>query len=254
MPDTRHDLEIRPMEPDDTGDVRRIARESLEASYSHILSEDTIEEAVAEWYAPDAFDDYLDSDEMLFVVAVEDGAVVGFSQSHVVEEIDKGRVLWLHVDPAHREAGIARALFERTREALRDRGIDAITGLVIAENEAGNRFYVDHGFEKLYDRTVEIAGESHVENVYGVPDIVPDELEPRVTADGTEVFLDLDEPSRGTDGLFYAAYRTSGREHRYGWFCSNCESTDNAMDSMGRIVCNRCGNRRKATRWDAGYL
>jgi hypothetical protein len=26
------------------------------------------------------------------------------------------------------------------------------------------------------------------------------------------------------------------------------------MDSMGRIVCNNCGNKRKATRWDASYL
>lgn len=254
MTDTPRNVEIRPMEPGDTDEVRRIARESLTASYGDILGPETVESAVPEWYGTEAFEDYLESDEMVFVVAVADGEVVGFSQSHVIEEVGKGRILWLHVDPDDRGSGVATALFEHTCEALNDRSIERITGLVIAENEEGNRFYEDRGFEKLYERTVEIAGETHTENVYGGPGIEVGELEPTVTADGTEVYIDADESSRGTGGLFYAAYRDAERSARYGWFCTNCESVDNAMDSMGRIECNVCGNRRKATRWDAGYL
>ena len=252
--DTVDAIDIRPMEPADVDAVRRIARASLSASYSPLLAAETIESAVDEWYSPEAFDDYLDADEMLFLVATADGEVVGFSQSHVVEEIDKGRILWLHVDPAHRGHGVATGLFDRTREALRDRGISRITGLVLSGNEDGNRFYDEHGFELLYDRTIEIAGATHDENVYGEPGIEVDELEPAETADGREVFVDPDEWSRGTEDLFYAAYSAPDRTERYGWFCTACESTDNAMDAMGRIVCNRCGNRRKATRWDASYL
>ncbi|HET7324804.1 MAG TPA: DUF5816 domain-containing protein, partial [Halococcus sp.] len=40
---------------------------------------------------------------------------------------------------------------------------------------------------------------------------------------------------------------------KYGYFCANCETLDNAMDTMGRVKCNECGNLRKATRWDATY-
>ena len=48
-------------------------------------------------------------------------------------------------------------------------------------------------------------------------------------------------------------YGTPERENRWGWYCSNCESVDNAMDSMGRIKCNVCGNFRKAEEWDSAH-
>lgn len=247
-------MEIRPLEPEEVDSVREIARRSLEASYSHILSPETIETAVSEWYTDEAFEEYLDSDEMTFVVAVEDDAVIGFSQSHVVEEIDKGRILWLHVDPDYRGRGVATELFDVTREVLSDRGIDRVTGLVLAENEEGNRFYDEHGFEKLYERHISIAGEDHTENVYGEPGTEPDELEMWAAPDGEEVYVDWDESTRGSEGLFYTVYSDLDRERRYGFFCSNCASIDTAMDTMGRIVCQECGNRRRPTRWDAAYL
>jgi len=63
------------------------------------------------------------------------------------------------------------------------------------------------------------------------------------------------EAARGTRAPFYTTYKSEDRHDRYAWFCGNCDSIDNAMDAMGRIECNNCGNRRKATRWDASsYL
>ncbi|MFB6211740.1 MAG: DUF5816 domain-containing protein, partial [Halobacteriales archaeon] len=35
--------------------------------------------------------------------------------------------------------------------------------------------------------------------------------------------------------------------------CGNCETLNNAMDTMGRIVCNECGNTRKPEEWDAAH-
>jgi hypothetical protein len=78
-------------------------------------------------------------------------------------------------------------------------------------------------------------------------------MEARTTPDGDEVYVAADEAERGSDGAFLAVYRTPDREQRYGWFCTNCESFDNAMDSMGRIQCNECGNLRKPTEWDAAH-
>lgn len=79
-------------------------------------------------------------------------------------------------------------------------------------------------------------------------------LEPRLTPSGTEVFVDSANATRGSAGPFHAAYLGDDGRRRYGWFCSNCGSVDTAMDPMERIVCHRCGNRRKAVRWDAAYL
>lgn len=246
-------MDIRELDPEETASVRDIARRSLEASYSGILSQETITNAVEEWYSEAAFADYLDSDEMVFLVA-DDGGIVGFSQSHILEDINKGRILWLHVDPDHRGRGIAKTLFERTRAYLTDRGTDRVTGLVLADHEAGNQFYASRGFEVLYDRAVTIGGEEYTEHVYGDPGVEPSELELWVTPGGEEVFVDFEDSTRGSEGPFDVVYRSPDRTRRYGWFCSVCESIDNAMDSMGRIECNQCGNRRKATRWDAGYL
>ena len=78
-------------------------------------------------------------------------------------------------------------------------------------------------------------------------------MDERTNPEGETIYVATDEGAIGSDGPFYAAYLTSDRERRYGWFCSNCESFDNAMDPMGRVECNRCGNRRKATEWDAAH-
>lgn len=75
----------------------------------------------------------------------------------------------------------------------------------------------------------------------------------RTTADGETVYVDPTEGDAGTEGAFLAVYRDADGERRYGWFCAACESLDVAMGSMGRLECSRCGNLRKATRWDAAH-
>ncbi|WP_227374136.1 DUF5816 domain-containing protein [Haladaptatus halobius] len=73
------------------------------------------------------------------------------------------------------------------------------------------------------------------------------------TSDGETVYISASEGTRGSKGVFFVVYRSPEGERRYGYFCANCETLDNAMDSMGRIECNRCGNLRKATEWDAAH-
>ncbi|AGB37546.1 DUF5816 domain-containing protein [Natronococcus occultus] len=78
-------------------------------------------------------------------------------------------------------------------------------------------------------------------------------METRSTADGDTVYVSKTDGDRGSKGPFLIAYESPEAQRRYGWFCTNCESFDNAMDSMGRIQCNRCGNFRKPTEWDAAH-
>ncbi|ELY58360.1 hypothetical protein C491_08494 [Natronococcus amylolyticus DSM 10524] len=78
-------------------------------------------------------------------------------------------------------------------------------------------------------------------------------METRSTADGDTVYVSETDGDRGSKGPFLVAYESPETRQRYGWFCTNCESFDNAMDSMGRIQCNQCGNFRKPTEWDAAH-
>lgn len=75
-----------------------------------------------------------------------------------------------------------------------------------------------------------------------------------VTAgDGTTLFVARDQAERGEKGPFYVVYRSEDRETRWGFWCGNCDSLDVAVDTMGRIRCNVCGNLHRAEEWDAAH-
>ena len=67
------------------------------------------------------------------------------------------------------------------------------------------------------------------------------------------LYVDPHERTRGQKGPFHVVYVDESRETRWGFFCSNCETADNAVDAMGRIQCNVCSNRTKAEEWDAAH-
>ncbi|ALG82539.1 DUF5816 domain-containing protein [Halanaeroarchaeum sulfurireducens] len=73
----------------------------------------------------------------------------------------------------------------------------------------------------------------------------------RVSADdGSTVYVADDEWISGQVGPFFATYRSQDRSRKYGWYCDHCDSIDTAMDTMGRLKCNECGNLRKPEGWD----
>ncbi len=67
------------------------------------------------------------------------------------------------------------------------------------------------------------------------------------------LYVDTDEGKRGHKGPFFVVYGDEAQESRWGFFCTNCETTDNAVDAMGRVQCNVCSNRTKAEEWDAAH-
>ncbi|MFB6311685.1 MAG: DUF5816 domain-containing protein [Salinirussus sp.] len=70
--------------------------------------------------------------------------------------------------------------------------------------------------------------------------------------DGT-VYVDETEAERGSKAPFHVVYLDADRTGRWGFWCANCETLDTAVDSMGRIECNRCHNLHKAEEWDAAH-
>ncbi|WP_101296403.1 GNAT family N-acetyltransferase [Halegenticoccus soli] len=252
-------MDVREATASDIEGIRRVARGSLFESYSHALDEGVIDDAVDRWYG-DGLADELDDEDAAFVVVEDGGEIVAFSQSYITgREGSIGEINWLHVDPEHRERGVGVRLLERTEEELVDGGATHLRGMVLAANEEGATFYESHGYEDAGEREIEIGGETFTERVFekwpgGEVDPEADLVDERSLDDGTTVYVAYDESDRASLAPMYAAYLDADRGERYGYLCGNCGSFDAAMDSMGRVECNACGNRRKATRWDAAYL
>jgi len=250
-------MQIRDATADDFEALRAVAAASLHDSYHHMLDPKTIDEALEEWYAADLLAQQLADDDAVLLVAEDDAGIVAFSQSEIMGKTPAdGRILWLHVHPDHRGHGYGSRLLTRTKEALVDHGAQQISGAVLDGNRHGNEFYRAHGFKRAGDRTVTVADETLTENVFVATDEEHVEWESldEVTLGDETAYVNYAEAHRGTEGQFYEAYVDAERERRYGLFCGACNSFDNAMGPMEEVVCNSCGNRRKATRWDAAYL
>lgn len=250
-------MEIRPATTDDVEAIRSIARSSLEASYDGILDDETIDEFVEGTYG-NSLSAAVEREDTLYLVAETDEGTAGFSQSDLIgDEQNTGRIDWIHVDPAFRGEGTGPRLFVRTREALRERGASKIEAQVLSENEAGMEFYKTRGFERAGTVDVEIGTERYEETIFVEVDrgAVGEPTAPEsIRVNGQTVYVNYNEGVKGSKAPFYTAHLNESAEDPYGWFCGNCNSLNNAMDAMGRIECNECGNRRKATRWDASYL
>ena len=49
-------------------------------------------------------------------------------------------------------------------------------------------------------------------------------------------------------------YEREGDGARWGYFCSECASTDVSADGLDRLECGNCGNTHRADQWDDAYL
>jgi ribosomal protein S18 acetylase RimI-like enzyme len=242
-------MEIREANPGDRPAIRDVARRSMQASYS--LAPTAIVGAVEEWYDENRLKDmFNDQDKVLLVVEV-DGQVVGFADSVLTGE-NTAEILWLHIDPDYRGEDYGEGLFEATRNHLREMGATNLRGRVLADNAGGNSFYQNRGLVKVGEEEVDIDGTPYVENVYA--EVEAERMEEAALDDGTTVYIDHENEETGSIGAFHVVYTERDGSDIYGYWCSKCESFANAMDAMGRIQCDECGNARRPTRWDAAYL
>lgn len=154
-------MAIRAANEADIEAIRRIARASWETDYPDILSRETAESVIDEWYAPDELADELAHPWTVLAVAETEGAVVGFV--HAVTGDDVGHVLRLYVDPTHRRQGIGRRLLEHAVDEMVTLGHDRVAVLVLAENELGVAFYRSAGFETIDEAETSIGGNTYRE-------------------------------------------------------------------------------------------
>lgn len=241
-------MEVREATARDRPAIRDVARRSLQSSYS--LDPKAIIGAIEEWYDENRLKDMLSDSEKLLLVAETDGQVVAFSDSIISGE-STGEILWLHVDPDYRGEDYGEGLFRATREELTDRGATTLQGRVLADNAGGNAFYENQGLTKIGEEEVDIDGTPYVENVYAEVDETGTE---ELTVDGETVYINHGNTENGSIAPFHVVFNEKDGESLHGYWCSKCNELANAMDAMGRIQCDTCGNARKPTRWDSAYL
>ncbi len=241
-------MDIREATKGDRPAIRDVARRSLLTSYT--LGPKAITGAISEWYDENRLKEKLANDEVLLLVGEVDGQVVAFSESVITGE-STVELHWLHVDPDYRGENFGVALFEATRDHLAERGITNLQGRVLADNSGGNAFYVEQGLSKVGTEQVDIDGTTYLENVYAQVEV--EGLKPYET-DGETVYINSNNTERGSIAPFYIVYTEETGTDIYGYWCSSCDNLANAMDAMGRIQCDTCGNARKPTRWDSAYL
>ncbi|WP_336136651.1 GNAT family N-acetyltransferase [Natronomonas amylolytica] len=249
-------MDVRPAESDDRERIRAIARDSLQSSYS--LSPQQIETILEEEFDDTSLADLLDDeDTTVFVVdGTADGTegVLGFT---VVETGTQAMVQWLHVDPEARGGGIATALLDRVREEFVEKPIAAC---VLEDAAEGGEFLKGFGFKESGNDQVLVGGEEFAVTMFteGEGTETPNEptvpVPESVTVDGGDRPVDRDDSVPGTEAPFFTLYRADDDEEAYGYFCSQCGSTDVSADGQDRLECGNCGNAHLADEWDDAYL
>lgn len=151
---------------DDVDAIRQVAEQAWMTDYPDILTRDTAEEAVNEWYASERIEAELEHDRTILFVTDRDETVVGFAHAIVNDAGEIGYILRLYVHPEHRRANVGRELLERTCAHLSAQGVDRINAMVLAENDPGKAFYDHFGFEHADERETMIGGESYSEIRY----------------------------------------------------------------------------------------
>jgi ribosomal protein S18 acetylase RimI-like enzyme len=163
-------MTVRVATEDDIEAIRAIAKRSWETDYPAILTRETIEAGVDDWYAPDQIAAELVPARSVLFVADRDGDVAGFAHATWSATDDEGYILRLYVDPDHRRAGVGHELLERTCSHLADQGVERINAMVLAENDPGNDFYERFGFELVDESETTIGGDAYREHRYVLDD------------------------------------------------------------------------------------
>jgi len=139
---------VRPARLGDADDVAALHVRAWQAGYRGLLPDDYLAGLrPAERAARYTFDTR-DPAGPMTLVAVRDGAIVGFATTggHDDGSEPVGELMALHVDPPSWRTGIGSALVAAARQALSDRGFGRAVLWVLSGNDRAERFYRGDGW------------------------------------------------------------------------------------------------------------
>jgi len=153
--------QVRAATPADVPGIRRVARAGWHAAYGDLMSAETIDGTLSEYYAPEVVERGVTAEGVVYLVAVAEERVVGYASGSDAERGPGAELGTIYVDPDRWGEGIGSRLFGSLRARLRERGYERVRATVLAENDAGLPFYEARGFERVEKREAVVGGESH---------------------------------------------------------------------------------------------
>lgn len=156
-------MEIREAQPQDALEVARVHVRSWQDAYRGLLPADFLQALRPEDRAARYTFGSHDQQVPHTILALEDGAVLGFATTGPSRDADAqglAELYALYVDPGGWGRGVGGALLERAVERMRSLGHGAAILWVLTGNEQAQVFYRTRGWER--------DGASRWEEPYGV--------------------------------------------------------------------------------------
>jgi len=140
-------LVLRPARPEDAAAVAAVHVRSWQAGYRGLIPAAVLDDLRPEERAARYRFGEDDASAPATVVALDDGAIVGFATTGPREDPACGELLALYVDPDAWDRGIGRRLLAGARVALARTGSERGLVWVLAGNARAERFYRADGWE-----------------------------------------------------------------------------------------------------------
>lgn len=160
------EITIREATSDDVAAIQRLAERGWNTTYDNILSQETIDSAMSEWYDADTIRGFITREDVAYFVAERNDNIVGYVSGGPSREEGVANLGAIYVNPDYWNEGIGTALLREFEEFCRRQGYKSIQFQVLCENEVGESFYRKHGYEITESRDTELFGERVSENVF----------------------------------------------------------------------------------------
>ncbi|MDZ7850389.1 MAG: GNAT family N-acetyltransferase [Halodesulfurarchaeum sp.] len=155
-------MNVREATEEDIEGIRRVAEAAWRTDYAGRVNEETIESGVERWYSDPVVRMELSNPGTDLRVAEKDDEIIGFVHAHRSGPV--GTILRLHVDPAHRKAGIEEDLYEAIATDFEAES-EGIRATALAANSHMQEFYETRGFEHVDTDTTTIGETQYDETV-----------------------------------------------------------------------------------------
>ncbi len=154
---SEHHIEVDAATEADIPGIQLTAAESWRAAYAGIFAPDFIEAFVGRAYSTENLRRVIHSTQSVFVVARDEGAVVGFSQAGVATR--NAELYRIYLRPSYWRSGIGGRMLAMTEAWLRDEGHEGYGCFVHGRNLVGRKFYEQQRFRRMPER-------DHEEDLY----------------------------------------------------------------------------------------
>jgi GNAT superfamily N-acetyltransferase len=166
-------MNIRPAHVDDSEDIATIHVRGWQSAYRGIVPDSYLKSLSIEQRAKSWRSYFLEPSSSEIVVADVDSGLIGWASFGASRDDDAregtGELYAVYVLPDHWSTGVGRALWQRAKERLAERGFVRATLWVLSANARAIRFYSAAGFVPTVQRSIEIGDVALPEARYEVP-------------------------------------------------------------------------------------